>query len=75
MAGMLRRRRSDDEAHRNFALMTAYFGGLVPHADPKKLPPFDQWLAALTGKARKLSREEVMARLDAMAARGLITAH
>jgi hypothetical protein len=76
MAGALRRRKSDDEAARNFALMNAYFGGILPNAAyPRKLPPFNEWLARMTGKRRQLSREEVMARLDAMAARGLVSRH
>lgn len=75
MAGAIRRRRSDDETTRNFALMNAYFGGILPNADPKKLPPFGEWLGRMTGKRHRISRIEAMARLDAMAARGLITAH
>lgn len=76
MAGALRRRSSDDRTARSFALMTAYFGGLVPNCDAKLLPSWQDWHVQVTGEdRRKISKEEAIHRLDLLAVQGLIVKH
>lgn len=58
---------------RNLALLTAYWAGRLARADFDKLGSFGAFLDKFEN--RKLTRAEVIHRLDAMAARGVITRH
>lgn len=69
-----RRREAEAKAARDLALLTAYYAARLANIDFRKagLDSFAKFRAGFEAP-RPLSREEVWARLDAMAARGLIT--
>ena len=70
---MNRRREAEAKAARDLALLTAYYAARLANIDFRKagIESFDKFRRGFE-PARPLSREEVWARLDAMAARGMV---
>jgi hypothetical protein len=70
MGGALAARGEQAELSRDLALMTSYFAGRLAHVDWAKMPDWPQWLAAMTQPPRALTNAELIARFDALVARG-----
>ncbi len=68
-----RRREAEARTARDLALLTAYYAARLAAVDFRKagIETFPKFRAGFEAP-RALSREEVWARLDAMAARGLV---